>query len=84
MTSVRKWEVHSREVLEAAINRHLDSIIDKIGEVLGTPAVLEDIVAEVDKIRAQLNRDLDCFKIQRVLYRHEIIFRGNSKIDIPD
>ena len=80
MTSVRNWEVHSRGVLEAVLNRYFDSIVKKVEEA----GVLEDIVAEVDKIRAQLNKDLDCFKIQRVLYRHEIIFRGNSKIDIPD
>jgi|ETNmetMinimDraft_15_1059895.scaffolds.fasta_scaffold419370_2 regulator of protease activity HflC (stomatin/prohibitin superfamily) len=80
MTSVRNWEVHSRGVLEAVLNRYFDSIVEKVEEM----STLEEIVAEVDKIRAQLHKDLDCFKIQRVLYRHEIIFRGNSKIDIPD
>ena len=81
MTNIRKWEAYSRTFLEKIIKMRLGEL--KEGLLSGNmgPGDVDDLFQEVEY---SLHKDLDIFKIQRVLYRHEIIFKGNNKIDIPD
>ena len=84
MTNIRNWEVHSRKILLSILRRRINAMVEDIisledNEDRGIEAyeVMNDTLID-------LTKDLDIFKIQRVRYRHEIIFKGNNKIDIPD
>jgi hypothetical protein len=83
MTNIRAWQASSRSYLEKILHHRLERLIDDIVRVTGDKNKKE-MLGLVKDFKKELVKDLDLFKIQRILYRHELIFRGNKKIDIQD
>ena len=84
MTNIRNWEVHSRKVLLSILKERIRNLIGDILALDDEENRELDAYELMNETLISLTRDLDIFKVQRVRYRHDIIFRGNSKIDIPD
>ncbi len=84
MTNIRNWEVHSRKVLLSFLKKRTRDLVRDILSLEDDEDRELDAYELMNDMLISLTKDLDIFKIQRVRYRHEIIFRGNSKIDIPD
>jgi hypothetical protein len=84
MTNIRNWEVHSRKVLLSILKERTRNLIGDILALEDEENRELDAYELMNETLISLTRDLDIFKVQRVRYRHDIIFRGNSKIDIPD
>jgi len=84
VTNIRNWEVHSRKVLLSILKERIRNLIGDILALDDEENRELDAYELMNETLISLTRDLDIFKVQRVRYRHDIIFRGNSKIDIPD
>ncbi len=84
MTNIRNWEVHSRKVLLSILKSRVRELVSDILDLQNEEDRELDAYELMNEMLINLTKDLDIFKVQRVRYRHDIIFRGNSKIDIPD
>jgi len=69
MTNMMRWEYESRQTLEKILHYYID-------EAARTGRNEEKLAS----IKEKLSRDMDLFKIMRVRFRHDIIFRCNSKV----
>lgn len=70
MTSIHKWQKESRDLLAKLIEKHLKDEFD------------DEKSSKIKSIMDKIQKDLDLFSVKRVLFRHDIIFRGNNKVNI--
>ena len=82
MTSQRRWESDSKNLLEKILIARLTDTQDKLTKALDNKNLRRsDISREFDGIMKELDKILSIFTIKKLTYHWEVQFRGNKYTD---